>query len=51
MSKLYFNFLARKNLSNITPFTYKDGITYLGILQELISKVNGEIITVVNDLD
>lgn len=36
---------GRNNVTNVQPFTYQDGYTYLRILQDLIVKVNEMIVS------
>ena len=43
MSRLIYRYFQNRSLSQVTPFTYKDGVTYLALLRELMEKV-GELV-------
>lgn len=52
VDKLFFrNIFYRRGLTNTTPFTYRDGITFLDILEEIKSKIVNEIIPSIGNLD
>lgn len=52
VDKLYFRRLFYRNgVTNTTPFTYRDGVTFLEILQEIKCKIVKEILPSIEGLD